>query len=441
MRCLDRTAWLLTLLLLLLSFPPSVANFRVFRGVMRSSKCNPPSAHRIRCRSGNAGKPGGQPCLPAQTPSISIAYLGSNQGCSALLHLNRNRCKALPRSGAEAAQRGRQRGRRVLACAPHPCNIAGSPIDAAWVCCGPRCALKRSPHLETSTHDRYCRGASPGIGTMQSQWVSAAGGCRRAPAPSAAHRSARLATHSGPARLTPVSIGASSGCTQRNGSPQGRRAGLLVAAAAGGGDTSGSSSDSDGESSGLKQLKLQLRLLGTLMVRCAGLGGWDRAAWQRPACATPPQHRSTRRAAPCRFPALIGSAAVAAGFFLHIDALGNFHWNEGDAVLGLQCALPILLIDAALMLPDYSPGTATKVRQRPHNAGVVQQLQQEGSSGSARLRQRRRRSCRRADSLHSRAARPQRLPLPNSTSLAPPSLPRPPRRRSSSRCRGRWQRR
>lgn len=67
---------------------------------------------------------------------------------------------------------------------------------------------------------------------------------------------------------------------------------------------------------------------------------------------------------PCsafRYPGITGSIAVAAAYFLHIDALGNFHWNMDDAVFGLQCALPILLLDAVLMVPDYSPGTTTKV--------------------------------------------------------------------------------
>lgn len=69
-------------------------------------------------------------------------------------------------------------------------------------------------------------------------------------------------------------------------------------------------------------------------------------------------------APPCRYPGLIGSIAVTAGYFLHIDALGNMHWNQHDALLGLQCALPILALDAALMLPDYSPSTTTKARRK-----------------------------------------------------------------------------
>jgi hypothetical protein len=57
----------------------------------------------------------------------------------------------------------------------------------------------------------------------------------------------------------------------------------------------------------------------------------------------------------------MGTLAVVSGYFLHIDALGNLHWNAHDALLGLQCAAPIAVLDAALMLPDYSPGTTTKV--------------------------------------------------------------------------------
>ena len=68
--------------------------------------------------------------------------------------------------------------------------------------------------------------------------------------------------------------------------------------------------------------------------------------------------------AAARYPALYGTIAVAAGYFLHIDPLGGLHWNSHDALLGLKCAVPILVMDAVLMLPDYSPGTTTKVGWR-----------------------------------------------------------------------------
>lgn len=54
-----------------------------------------------------------------------------------------------------------------------------------------------------------------------------------------------------------------------------------------------------------------------------------------PAHAAPPARPRALRCA-CRYPALIGSIAVAAGYFLKIDALGNLHWNSHDALLGLQ---------------------------------------------------------------------------------------------------------
>ncbi|PSC67454.1 Qa-SYP3 Sed5p Syntaxin 5-type isoform A [Micractinium conductrix] len=97
-----------------------------------------------------------------------------------------------------------------------------------------------------------------------------------------------------------------------------------------------------------KQLKFQFELLGTLLVR---------------------------------YPALIGSIAVASGYFLHIDALGNMHWNAHDAMLGLQCALPIMAVDAALMLPDYSPGTTTKtIKLKAPRAAAERLRQQEAAA-------------------------------------------------------------
>jgi hypothetical protein len=74
-------------------------------------------------------------------------------------------------------------------------------------------------------------------------------------------------------------------------------------------------------------LKAQLELLGTLLVRHPGVSG---------------------------------TLAVAAGYFLHINAL-PLHWDSHDALLGLQCAVPIIALDSLLMLPDWSPGTTTKV--------------------------------------------------------------------------------
>lgn len=101
----------------------------------------------------------------------------------------------------------------------------------------------------------------------------------------------------------------------------------------------------------LQQLKAQFELLGTLLVR---------------------------------YPALFGSLAVGAGYFLHLDALGNFHWNQHDALLGLQCALPIIALDSALMLPDYSPGTTTKVIKLKAPRAVAERLRRQEEENAAK---------------------------------------------------------
>ncbi|KAI7843775.1 hypothetical protein COHA_002673 [Chlorella ohadii] len=115
--------------------------------------------------------------------------------------------------------------------------------------------------------------------------------------------------------------------------------------AASGGSSGGSGGGGGGSRDAPKesQLKLQLQLLGTILVR---------------------------------FPGLYGTLAVAAGYLLHLDPLGGLHWNTHDALLGLKCAVPILLLDAALMLPNYSPGTTTKTIKLKVPRG-------ESSSGSS----------------------------------------------------------
>lgn len=131
----------------------------------------------------------------------------------------------------------------------------------------------------------------------------------------------------------------------------------MAVAAGGGSDGGGGSNLSEGQQK-QELLKVQFQLLGQLIVR---------------------------------YPALIGSLAVAAGYFLKIDALGNLHWNTHDALLGLQCALPIMVLDAALMLPDYSPGTTyktIKTKVPPEVAPLV--AQQEAEKAAQREEARRR---------------------------------------------------
>jgi hypothetical protein len=61
-------------------------------------------------------------------------------------------------------------------------------------------------------------------------------------------------------------------------------------------------------------------------------------------------------------PAITGTAAVTASFFLpgKIDPLGGLHLNLNDALTGLKFAIPVMLLDAAIMLPNYAPGQVEK---------------------------------------------------------------------------------
>jgi hypothetical protein len=49
-----------------------------------------------------------------------------------------------------------------------------------------------------------------------------------------------------------------------------------------------------------------------------------------------------------------GTAAVLVAWLTHIDPFGGLHWDAGAVTFGLVTFLPLMLFDAALMLPDYS---------------------------------------------------------------------------------------
>jgi hypothetical protein len=50
----------------------------------------------------------------------------------------------------------------------------------------------------------------------------------------------------------------------------------------------------------------------------------------------------------------LGTAAVLIAWFTHIDPFGDIHWDQAHVQFGLLTFLPLMLFDAALMLPDYS---------------------------------------------------------------------------------------
>ncbi len=48
--------------------------------------------------------------------------------------------------------------------------------------------------------------------------------------------------------------------------------------------------------------------------------------------------------AACSYGAVYGTVAVVLGYLLHVPALGNLHWEAAHAWLGLQLAVPIILL-------------------------------------------------------------------------------------------------
>eukprot|EP00890_Picochlorum_soloecismus_P000455 jgi/Picsp_1/140/NSC_00140-R1_protein len=56
-----------------------------------------------------------------------------------------------------------------------------------------------------------------------------------------------------------------------------------------------------------------------------------------------------------QYPATRGTIAVLLGYLANIEPLGSFQWDRYDALLGILFALPIIAIDALIMVPDWEP--------------------------------------------------------------------------------------
>lgn len=56
------------------------------------------------------------------------------------------------------------------------------------------------------------------------------------------------------------------------------------------------------------------------------------------------------------FGGIYGTAAVAIAWFTHVDPFGALHWDLNHILFGLKVFIPLIVLDAALMLPDYSLG-------------------------------------------------------------------------------------
>jgi hypothetical protein len=88
------------------------------------------------------------------------------------------------------------------------------------------------------------------------------------------------------------------------------------------------------------------------------------------------------------YPAARGSAAVLLGYFLHVNPVASLHWDAGDALLGLQLALPIAALDALIMLPEWEPATEEKEIEMRVPAALAARMaaQERAGGGTAPLR-------------------------------------------------------
>lgn len=81
-----------------------------------------------------------------------------------------------------------------------------------------------------------------------------------------------------------------------------------------------------------------------------------------PGPSLPPQLRQLL-ALLTEFGGKLGTAAVVIAWFTHIDPFGDLHWDAAQVQFGLATFLPLMLFDAALMLPDYSISDLDEQRQ------------------------------------------------------------------------------
>ena len=77
-----------------------------------------------------------------------------------------------------------------------------------------------------------------------------------------------------------------------------------------------------------------------------------------------------------QYPAVRGSIAVAAGYFLHIDPLGTLRFNSHDAFIGIIIALLPSILDACILLPNWEPQLTTRTMKLKLPKSVAERLQQ-----------------------------------------------------------------
>ena len=104
---------------------------------------------------------------------------------------------------------------------------------------------------------------------------------------------------------------------------------------------------------------------GTTIVRVSDEEG--RSGDEPPSPANPPQKKNRKAELALlmsllvSYPAVRGTVAVLLGWYVHIQPLGTFRWDANDALYGLAfAAVPIMLMDALVMLPSWEPERTTR---------------------------------------------------------------------------------
>lgn len=72
----------------------------------------------------------------------------------------------------------------------------------------------------------------------------------------------------------------------------------------------------------------------------------------------------------CRAVGLPGTAAILAGYYLHLDPYGHLHWSSADALVGLAGAVPVALAGGYAMLKGVQVLNARHPRSRRDRVDV-----------------------------------------------------------------------
>eukprot|EP00877_Chromochloris_zofingiensis_P003554 jgi/Chrzof1/1319/Cz10g02260.t1 len=76
-----------------------------------------------------------------------------------------------------------------------------------------------------------------------------------------------------------------------------------------------------------------------------------------------------------------GSMAVGVAYGLHLNLFQTLHWHPADVAVALQSALPVMMLDAVMLLPHYKPSKPSGQQQQV--AGATPPAQNAAVHGSS----------------------------------------------------------